>query len=325
MQYTTGTEEQEMTCRQIITAAALLIGINCVGAKELKVLMIGNSFSICVGRNLPQIVNSVPGNKLELTSAYIGGCTFDRHSGNLKKAEEDPNYKPYAISIWNSDPKVKKTKGFKGNVNTLLKNNQYDIITIQQGSPKSWDYKFYQPFADELIAYIRKYQPKAEIVIQQTWAYRSDDRRLQPNPKAKWKFDQTGMYERIRDAYRQLAAKYKFRVIPTGDAVQKFRKYTPVKFQPASGEFEFPKLPSCAGDVVGRAFWKQDPKSEKQVLRYDRIHLNPAGEYMQACLWFAFLYGEKTDKIAFVPNDLKEQSELLHKCAQEALDEYKQE
>jgi len=47
--------------------------------KSLKVLMIGNSFSICVGKNLPQIVSSFPDLELTLCSAYIGGCSLERH------------------------------------------------------------------------------------------------------------------------------------------------------------------------------------------------------------------------------------------------------
>ena len=38
---------------------------------KLKVLMIGNSFSICVGKNLPQIVRAGKKHQLELTSTYI--------------------------------------------------------------------------------------------------------------------------------------------------------------------------------------------------------------------------------------------------------------
>ncbi len=228
------------------------------------------------------------------------------------------------ITVWTSHP-PKKIKSGKGNVNTLLKNNQYDIITIQQGSPKSWNYKTYEPFADEVIAYIRKYQPKAEIVIQQTWAYRMDSPRLKPNPKASWDFDQTGMYERIRESYGKLAEKYRFRVIPVGDAVQKYRKYTPVKFQPAAGNFEYPKQPSNAGDAVGSAYWKKDPKTGKNSLRFDYIHLNSNGQYLQACVWFAFLYGEPVQKITYAPKAIgAEETALLKKCAQEALDEYKQ-
>ena len=312
-----------MNVKILLSGLMFCAGVVMVSAKDLKVLMVGNSFSICVGRNLPQIVKSVPGHSLELTSAYISGCPLDEHSGNLKKAEKNPRFKPYSVTIWSS--KSSQAKKFRASLNELLKKNQYDIITIQQASRKSWDYTTYQPYAGKLIDYIRKYQPKAEIVIQQTWAYRCDAPNLKPNPRAKLDFDQTGMAERIRDSYRKLAEAYHFRVIPTGDAVQLFRKYTPVKFQPAAKTPVYPEVPSPAGDVVGKSSWRKDAKSGKQVLRIDRAHLNPDGEYLQACLWFAFLYGEPVGKIAYVPKGMsKETSALLQKCAQEALDQYKQ-
>ena len=121
----------------LLTAAVIPLG-----AKELKVLMIGNSFSVCVGRNLPQVVKSGPGNSLELTSAQIGGCPLDKHSANLVQAEKDPSFKPYGVTVWNSkNPAKSQTR--KGNVNELLKQNQYDIVTIQQASRKSWQYETY--------------------------------------------------------------------------------------------------------------------------------------------------------------------------------------
>jgi len=296
-----------------------------VSGKDLKVLMVGNSFSVCVGVYLPSIVNSSPKHSLELTSAYIGGCTLKKHADNLKKAETDPDFKPYKITFWTSKPPLKARKFYDGNVNELLKKNQYDVVTIQQGSPLSWDYTTYQPFAAELIEYIRKHQPKAEIVIQQTWAYRCDHPALQPQPKAIWEFDQTGMYKRIRDSYKKLAEAEKLRVIPMGDAVQLFRKYTPVKFQPSNEDFKYPNVPSYAGEVVGRSTWKNHSKSGIMQLSTDRFHLNPDGNYLQACLWFAFLYDESARKIKFVPKTMKpELKELLQKCAQEALDKYVQ-
>jgi len=310
---------KKMMLSSLLIAAAVIPA----AGKDLKVLMIGNSFSICVGFFLPSIVKSVPGNTLELTSAMIGGCQLEKHADNLKKAETDSNFKPYRVTFWNSNNPLKAKKSFRSSVNALLKNNQYDIITIQQGSRRSWDYASYQPYASELIAYIRKHQPKAEIVIQQTWAYRCDHPWLKN--KKRWDFDQTGMYERIRESYKKLAETGKFRVIPMGDAVQLFRKYTPVKFQPSTGEFKEPDVPSNAGDVVGGGSWKKDPKSGEKKLVIDRIHLNPNGHYMQACLWFAALYGEPVSKIKFVPKDMKpEMKALLQKCAQEALDNYVQ-
>ena len=315
-----------MLKKLLLSTLFLAAAVVPAAGKDLKVLMIGNSFSICVGIYLPSVVKSVPGNRLELTSAYIGGCTLEKHCKNLEKAENKPDFKPYRINVWSSDSPAKALKNYKGNVNELLKKNQYDVVTIQQGSRQSWDYKYYQPYADQLVAYIRKHQPEAEIVIQQTWAYRCDHPNLKPNPKARWDFDQAGMYERVRDSYRKLAEAHHFRVIPMGDAVQLFRKYTPVKFQPAAeDEFKYPAVPSSAGDVVGQASWRKNAKSGEMQLKYDQFHLNATGHYLQACLWFAALYGEPVSKIQFAPKSMKpELKTLLHKCAQEALDQYVQ-
>ena len=67
-----------MLARMLQIGLVLCLGTGVLSAKELKVLMIGNSFSICVGTYLPQIVKSVPGNRLELTSAYIGGYLLQK-------------------------------------------------------------------------------------------------------------------------------------------------------------------------------------------------------------------------------------------------------
>ena len=137
-------------------------------------------------------------------------------------------------------------------------------------------------------------------------------------------FDQTGMYDRIRDAYSKLAEKYKLRVIPVGDAVQLFRKYIPVKYEPPTETFEYPKRPSSRGDIVGSARW--EVKGEEKKLMVDYIHLNPDGRYLQACVWFSALYGVPADKITWLPKKgvSKETGALLRKCAKEALDEYPQ-
>ena len=125
-----------------------------LSAKELKVLAIGNSFSASAVRSLPNLVASVPGCRLILTGANIGGCSLERHWNEWRKAEKDPKHKPYGISFCDTaDLSGKTTK--RGNVNELLKNNKYDIITIQQNSANSWKYNTYQPYADNLIAVIK--------------------------------------------------------------------------------------------------------------------------------------------------------------------------
>ena len=177
-----------MVSKFIVSIFICCLGFFSLAAKELKVLMIGNSFSICVGVDLHQIVRTNSKHQLELTSAFIGGCTLERHAANLKKAENDLSFKPYRCMLWNSGVLRSKSLG-SSSVNELLKNNSYDIITIQQGSIQSHDYKTFEPHVDELIAYIRKYQKKAEIVIQQTWSYNKKSNRILPHPKARLKFD----------------------------------------------------------------------------------------------------------------------------------------
>lgn len=287
-------------------------------AKDLKVLMIGNSFSICVGRNLPQLVAHEKKHTIDITSAYIGGCILQRHVENLNRAEKDPSFKPYTINTWNSKNLRKKGQS-KGNVNELLKNNKYDIITIQQGSTESWDYKFYQPYANELIQYIRKYNQQAEIVIQQTWAYRADAPRLK-----RWKFSQTEMSDKIITAYNELAKATNFRLIPTGEAVAIARKSPKYKYEVLSPEqlkkFTYPNLPPRTTDVVGKHFWSKNKKGV--TLAADTIHLNKHGEYLQACLWYGFLFNEDPEKITYTPKIAAENCAILRKCAAEALKKY---
>ena len=56
--------------------------------KPLKVLAIGNSFSICVGKEMPKVAKSL-GYPLDFCSLYIGGCTLDKHAANLNHPEKN--------------------------------------------------------------------------------------------------------------------------------------------------------------------------------------------------------------------------------------------
>ena len=73
----------------------------------------------------------------------------------------------------------------------------------------------------------------------------------------------------------------------------------------------------------------RDRKNRKGewYIRVDFKHFNSQGQYMQACLWFAFLFDKKCSEIKYMPakaNFTAADAELLKKCAQEALDTYQQ-
>lgn len=308
------------------TVLLLIIAFCCtLSGKELKVLAIGNSFSASAVRTLPKLTASVPGCRIILTGASIGGCSLKRHWDEWCKAEKDPKYAPYGLSFWDSANLSGKTNR-RGNVNELLKNknNKYDIITIQQNSANSWKYETYQPYAKNLIAVIKKYQPQAEIVIQQTWSYRSDSSRLKS-----WKIDNTIMYNKLEAAYAKLAKENGFRVIPTGYAVQIFRAKTPVKFvKPDFKALETLKNPvphAFEGEVVGYCKWGKNRKTKKYCIIKDMSHLNPHGEFMQGAVWFSFLFEQPATAVKYLPQGMSaEQAKFLLECAQEAVSTYKQ-
>ncbi|MFA6816894.1 MAG: DUF4886 domain-containing protein [Lentisphaeria bacterium] len=280
---------------------------------KLSVLTIGNSFSESLKAYWQQAVDST-GCQLEFDGANIGGCELHRHWHYIEE-EKDPNCRIY------------KSNRYK--MREMLAMKQWDIVTIQQASHASWKPETYQPFAQNIIDYIHQYAPQAEIVIQQTWAYRADDPRLCPDRKSYWGIDQTGMYDRLTAAYKKLSKDSgNLRIIPTGLAVQLTRQNQGYHFQnytPASlHQLRWPDLPSQAGDTVGKLFWGKNHETGSFAIYGDHIHLNIRGQYLQACVWFAFLFHRSAEDILFIPDEIDNNDAVfLQKMANRAVCEFK--
>ena len=303
-------------------AAAACLCAAPASAKELKVLMIGNSFSICVLKEWPAVA-AAAGDRLDLASLYIGGCPLDRHSGNIDRAG-DPSFLPYGFSYnyasvadQASAPVAKLGK--KTNIPQALAADRWDIVTIQQASGKSPFAETYEPYAGKVIAKIRELAPQAEIVVQETWSYSPYDSRL-----AKWKMTPAEMHAALRKAYHQLAARYGFRIIPVGDAVQLFRTRLPVSYETVLSAKEIaalkePDVPKFFGDVVGSASWRTKGK-EGRHLAFDRSHLNPQGHYLQALVWQTKLFGTDVTAVGYRPAYVTEaNAKLMRRCAMDAV------
>ncbi len=280
--------------------------------KKLKVLMIGNSFAHSVGRYLPHIVQSSEGYELDLTCAYIGGCSLETHWKNILESEVNDEAKQYFAYNWATTDEGVKADEKKENLNTLIKIADWDIITTQQASHESWNYDFYQPYADNLIEYVKKWSPSAKFMIQQTWAYRADNIHLQE--KGDWGFDQKGMHERIVKAYNQLADATSFPIIPTGNAVQLYRENERSPFIPPTPEelqsYRWPDLPSQCGDIVGAYRYEKDEEGKHRICA-DTIHLNRRGEYLQACVWYISFFGSAVPENSFIPDEVDKQEAHL--------------
>ncbi|MBQ7190590.1 MAG: DUF4886 domain-containing protein [Kiritimatiellae bacterium] len=304
--------------KRILFMVLTVVGVTAAWAKETKVLIIGNSFSISVMRNWPQLAKA-SGTELDAASMYIGGCSLARHWENVEKSS-NPNFKPY--EIWRNN--AAGTKRFKSNIPQMLAADKWDFVTIQQASHESWKPETFHPCADKLIAKIKELAPQAEIVIQQTWAYSNLDKRILPG--GEWGFDQSGMYDRLTSSYSSLAKQFHLRMLPTGLAVQKFRKALPVTLVRPSDEtlkaLVRPALPDMGGEAVGRFSWVRE-KDKSDKLREDTLHLNKSGEYLQALVWQAFFFGTDVTKTTYIPAHAgsKDRASLLQSCAAEAVKE----
>ena len=253
-------------------------------AEPLKVLTIGNSFSDSVFVCLPAIAENA-GRELILERANLPGCTLQRH-WTLAEAEK-PAYNGKSLR-------------------TMLESREWDIVAVQQASGDSWKPETYEPYLTSLIEYVKKYAPSAEVVIQQAWSYRFDDPRL-----AEWGMTPDQMFEKLSAAYSDAAKRHNLRIIPTGNAVDLARRTQQPQFVefPLSAleNLEYPApLPDQTGSFVNGVRWGTD-KNGKHVLHQDSYHLNIRGQYLQACLWFGFLFDENPADIRFTPQNLPEE------------------
>lgn len=132
----------------------------------MNVLCIGNSFSQDASRYLHQIARA-DGVQIDVVNLYIGGCSLERHFRNLMA-----DAKAYEFGINGH------SSGMFVSIKDALLSRHWDVVTMQQVSQQSVDYKTYQPFLNTLSDYVRKYAPIARQALHQTWAYKPESERM---------------------------------------------------------------------------------------------------------------------------------------------------
>lgn len=184
----------------------------------LRILAIGNSFSDDATQYLPDLLEAAGIHNVILGRLYIGGCTLERH---CKEYETNGHEYVYLKSTNNKWETIKKYK--EGHFMDGLGDEPWDIITMQQGSPKSGRWDSYDPWLGNLIGIVRKEcsNPKAAIVWHQTWAY---SRTYTNRNFANYAYDQQYMFDSIQLCVDKAREQYNIPVvIPSGPAVQMLR------------------------------------------------------------------------------------------------------
>ena len=250
--------------RILIALVAILAAVNLAAQQSypnfplpenpdtLRILAIGNSFSDDATQYLPDLLEAAGIHNVILGRLYIGGCTLERH---CKEYETNGHEYVYLKSTANKWETIKKYK--EGHFMDGLGDEPWDIITMQQGSPKSGRWDSYDPWLGKLIEIVRAEcpNPNATIVWHQTWAYA---RSYTNRSFANYAYDQQYMFDSIQICVDKARKQYGIDiVIPSGPAVQMLR-----------------------------ATWLN---TEKDLTR-DGFHMDfKYGRYATACVWFETL------------------------------------
>ncbi len=157
--------------------------------KTLKVLAIGNSFSVDGMEYIYGIAKSAGYTNIVLGNLYIGGCSLSKHESNAK------NNAPAYEFFTNTDGKWVSNKSTT--IATGLAYTDWDCISIQQVSGYSGLVGSFEPSLTNLISYVKKACPNAKLVWHMTWAYQSNSGH---SDFPKYGRDQIKMYNAITSA-----------------------------------------------------------------------------------------------------------------------------
>lgn len=181
---------------------------------SIKVLAIGNSFSVDSMEHLWNMIHSAGYETVVLGNLHSSGCSLQTHLYNMTN-----NRKAYTLSMntagtWNS---------YSSNAADALKAEDWDVVVIQQVSGYSGDVSSYS-YLTEILTWLEANKPSenTKLLWNMTWAYQSDSGH---GDFAKYDRDQQTMYNAIIDAVqRQILTRAAFSgVIPTGIAIQNLR------------------------------------------------------------------------------------------------------
>lgn len=278
----------------------------------IRILGVGNSFTVNSQKFLPKIVTNDPDIKAEIAGAIIGGCPLDKHVLLAKEHETDPSKgKDYNYILDGENLKSKVS------LKEILQDRDWDFITIQQVSTKSYKPETYHPYTGELVGYIRKYAPQAEILIHETWSHNVDSHR-----NTDWKLDPDDMYKKLHAAYGAISKEFGLRVIPVGTAFQNARSIPMWEYQQTDIDVSSLKYPTDKDNLpdesksLNRIFYWRKDKNDNWTVGNDGYHANQNGEYLGGLVWYAFIFGKDPRIITYKPDSLtEEQADSLRDVA----------
>lgn len=255
--------EEEKEPEQMDTQPAVDPNAPLCDGKTLKLLAVTSSFGLNTTELLYHVAKAEGVENVVVGRLYASGCTLQQH---VEAAQSGSNFYQYTkFDDANNGQRV-VMEGIP--LEYGLKDEDWDIIFIQQSAEKAGLIGSYQNYIDTLMEYLQanKTNPNARFVWNMTWAFQHDNTRAVF--VGDYQNDQMTMYNMILDCTKEkVVPRTDFALIlPTGTAVQNART-------------------SYFGDTLTK----------------DTLHLNNLGRAIAAYTVFAKLTGKELTEVNLGP------------------------
>lgn len=200
----------------VILLFVIFLQTDSFAARTIKILAIGNSFSVDASEAYLDDLAKAAGVKMIIGNCNIGGCSLKRHSDIVKG--DSALYAYRKIINGDSVLLLNRTLQF------CLQDENWDYVTFQQVSHFSGMFDTYFPYIEELMNYVRKNStnPNLKFALHQTWAYASNSTH---SGFKNYNRDQQQMYSAIVNTVNKVSKKTGIRIIiPCGTAIQNGRR-----------------------------------------------------------------------------------------------------
>ncbi|MDY6367679.1 MAG: DUF4886 domain-containing protein, partial [Clostridia bacterium] len=138
--------------------------------KSLKILAIGNSFSIDSMEYVYSIAKFAGYDEIVLGNLYIGGCSLQTHANNVKNDTRAYRYFKSNPQTWMMTETGTSESSFIS-ISDVIGTETWDYVSLQQNSDNSGRAETYDESLNNLINYVKTNTPQAKIVWHMTWAY----------------------------------------------------------------------------------------------------------------------------------------------------------
>lgn len=226
----------------------------------IRVLAIGNSFSQDAVEQYLYELGREAGVELIIGNGYRAGQGFASHWRDVTEENNTFEYRKVVKGV--------RTNTRQSALRTLVEDEPWDYITVQQASPESGLYNTYEPYMSELISYASALCPNPDVQMgfHMTWSYSLDSTH---GGFANYGSSQQAMYDSICYSVQQALTTHPELVllVPSGTAIQNARR-------------------SWLGDNLNR----------------DGYHLDLLfGRYTAACTWLERLTGCSSVGLSYRP------------------------